>query len=200
MPARVRNPKSIVVSQNILTRVFDQPISHNTTNPSPLSMMETRLQARNRTVDPGTDAETGEDTGGRDAGDTAGGQGGDEEMGGVGPDTDGRGNDTTGGDTGGDTGGPRGTDATTGGNANDGGREEKEEILLDPIDVAQLRAFKAFLQYTGFTPADAITQIFVRGLSSMDSLHYQARKEPSCEHVQMHREGDHWNSWSAFEL
>jgi hypothetical protein len=127
------------------------------------STMETRQRAREHQamIDAATTGGGG-DTGTRDVvlGDTG---------------TEGRdGEDTADANTGADTGG-RGDDAT-GGGADGEGQREDEGIIIDPMDPAQLRAFKAFLRYIGFTP-DAITQIFVRGLSSMDSLQDQEKNQ-----------------------
>jgi hypothetical protein len=115
-----------------------------------------------------TTAGTGGDTGGL-------GVGGEETGADTGErDTDGnteRGDgDATGGDTGRRPEGQReDTDAA--------GHNEDEGIIIDPpVDPAQARAFKAFLRYIGFTPT-AITQIFVRGLSSMDSLQDQEKNQ-----------------------
>jgi hypothetical protein len=158
--------------------------------------METRQRAREQQA--AADALTGgahiaidAAAGGGGDGVDGEGQGGDAAAAGGGDAVGGRGDGVThrghGEDTG--TGGGGGDDqrrhgdrtavaigTTTTDTGNDDNEEDDDDDALvpDPVDFVQVRAFKTFLRYIGFTSA-AVKQILARGLSSMDSLQGQEK-------------------------
>jgi hypothetical protein len=93
---------------------------------------------------------------------------------------------TTGGDAVGGTGGRDGSGATTTGTTgNDDDEEDEDAPVPDPIDFAQVRVFKAFLRYIGFTPASVCR--FWQG-DSLVWTPFKDRRRIKCrgEYVQVH--------------
>jgi hypothetical protein len=152
--------------------------------------METHQQAREQEV---ADALTGGSRGDADYAAAIAGGGGDADDAAAAPVVAGGGDGVGGGgdagETEGGTGGRDGTGrvaGTTGDDDDDQGEDEDGAALVpDPVDFVQVRAFKAFLRFIGFTPA-AVTQILARGLSSMDSLQGQEKNqvENMCKNIE----------------